>query len=323
MCISLAKRLQTRWCAFGSNCNASFIALSYSPDTFYQHTWLPLLVTSRTPIQAKINKLEHRINELFNNAFGGGLDPNKISAHLIPTTANTFDLGSSDRPWRDVHLSGATLVIGGTELAAGELTVLDNITAGTVSASKAVIADSSKDITGFRNVNAVSYSINGTAIASTLEGIRPLMIEVQALVSTAVYGTPQRSTTGYNLKRLNMILAVLEKRAGFKLGAKDVFLNTTGGINVDDPAIDLAVVAAILSSNQDVAINPNVCFAAEVGLAGEIRPVSKIDQRILEAEKLGYKTFVTSKYNKISSNKHGIKLILVGKIEEAFASLFA
>ena len=165
--------------------------------------------------------------------------------------------------------------------------------------------------------------LSGTAIASTLEGIRPLMIEIQALVSTAVYGTPQRSTTGYNLKRLNMLLAVLEKRAGFKLGAKDVFLNITGGINVDDPAIDLAVVAAILSSNQDIAINPNVCFAAEVGLAGEIRPVSKIDQRILEAEKLGYKSFVTSKYNKISSKKHSIKLILVGKIEEAFATLFA
>jgi DNA repair protein RadA/Sms len=165
--------------------------------------------------------------------------------------------------------------------------------------------------------------LSGTAIASTLEGIRPLMIEVQALVSTAVYGTPQRSTTGYNLKRLHMILAVLEKRAGFKLGAKDVFLNITGGINVDDPAIDLAVVAAILSSNQDIAINPNVCFAAEVGLAGEIRPVSKIDQRILEAEKLGYKTFVASKYNKITSKNHIIKLVLVGKIEEAFATLFA
>ncbi|MCL7752336.1 DNA repair protein RadA [Polaribacter sp. Z022] len=165
--------------------------------------------------------------------------------------------------------------------------------------------------------------LSGTAIASTLEGIRPLMIEIQALVSTAVYGTPQRSTTGYNLKRLNMILAVLEKRAGFKLGAKDVFLNITGGINVDDPAIDLAVVAAILSSNQDIAINPNVCFAAEVGLAGEIRPVSKIDQRITEAEKLGYKTIVTSKYNKISSKNHNIKLVLVGKIEEAFATLFA
>ena len=165
--------------------------------------------------------------------------------------------------------------------------------------------------------------LSGTAIASTLEGIRPLMIEIQALVSTAVYGTPQRSTTGYNLKRLNMLLAVLEKRAGFKLGAKDVFLNITGGINVDDPAIDLAVVAAILSSNQDIAINPNVCFAAEVGLAGEIRPVSKIDQRIIEAEKLGYKTFVTSKYNKITTKNHSIKLILVGKIEEAFATLFA
>ncbi|CAL2092330.1 DNA repair protein RadA [Tenacibaculum sp. 190524A02b] len=165
--------------------------------------------------------------------------------------------------------------------------------------------------------------LSGTAIASTLEGIRPLMIEIQALVSTAVYGTPQRTTTGYNLKRLHMILAVLEKRAGFKLGAKDVFLNVTGGIRVDDPAIDLAVVAAILSSNQDLAINPDVCFAAEVGLAGEIRPVSKIDQRILEAEKLGYKTFVASKYNKITSKNHSIKLILVSKIEEAFATLFA
>lgn len=165
--------------------------------------------------------------------------------------------------------------------------------------------------------------LSGTAIASTLEGIRPLMIEIQALVSTAVYGTPQRTTTGYNLKRLHMILAVLEKRAGFKLGAKDVFLNITGGIHVDDPAIDLAVVAAILSSNQDIAINPDICFAAEVGLAGEIRPVSKIDQRITEAEKLGYKTFVASKYNKITSKNHNIKLILVSKVEEAFATLFA
>ena len=165
--------------------------------------------------------------------------------------------------------------------------------------------------------------LSGTAIASTLEGVRPLMIEIQALVSTAVYGTPQRSTTGYNLKRLNMILAVLEKRAGFRLGAKDVFLNVTGGINVDDPAIDLAVVAAILSSNQDIAINPNVCFAAEVGLAGEIRPVSKIEQRIIEAEKLGYKTIVASKYNKIAMGNHSINILLVGKIEEAFATLFA
>ena len=165
--------------------------------------------------------------------------------------------------------------------------------------------------------------LSGTAISSTLEGIRPLMIEVQALVSTAVYGTPQRTTTGYNLKRLHMVLAVLEKRAGFKLAAKDVFLNITGGISIDDPAIDLAVVASILSSNQDIAISPNVCFAAEIGLAGEIRPVSKIDQRILEAKKLGYKTFVASKYNKITLKESGMKLILVGKIEEVFATLFA
>jgi DNA repair protein RadA/Sms len=165
--------------------------------------------------------------------------------------------------------------------------------------------------------------LSGTAIASTLEGIRPLMIEIQALVSSAVYGTPQRTTTGYNLKRLHMVLAVLEKRAGFKLGAKDVFLNITGGISVDDPAIDLAVVASILSSNQDIAISPDVCFAGEVGLAGEIRPVSKIDQRITEARKLGYKTFVASKYNKITIREKDIKLILVGKINEVFATLFA
>jgi len=165
--------------------------------------------------------------------------------------------------------------------------------------------------------------LSGTAIASTLEGIRPLMIEIQALVSTAVYGTPQRTTTGYNLKRLHMVLAVLEKRAGFKLGIKDVFLNITGGISIDDPAIDLAVVASILSSNQDIAISPDVCFAAEIGLAGEIRPVSKIDQRITEARKLGYKIFVTSKYNKVSIQDKDIKLILVGKIEEVFATLFA
>ena len=164
--------------------------------------------------------------------------------------------------------------------------------------------------------------LSGMVIASTLEGIRPLMIEVQALVSTAVYGTPQRTTTGYNLKRLHIILAVLEKRAGFKLGVKDVFLNITGGISVDDTAIDLAVVASILSSNQDIAISPEVCFSGEVGLAGEIRPVSKNDQRIAEAEKLGYKTFVASKYNKIGIKNKDIQLILVGKVDEVFATLF-
>lgn len=134
--------------------------------------------------------------------------------------------------------------------------------------------------------------LSGNAIAATLEGMRPLMIEVQALVSTAVYGTPQRSATGFNAKRLNMLLAVLEKRAGFKLGAKDVFLNITGGITVDDPAIDLAVVAAILSSNEDMALQKDFCFAAEVGLSGEIRPVQRVEQRILEAKNLGFQLFL-------------------------------
>lgn len=164
--------------------------------------------------------------------------------------------------------------------------------------------------------------LSGTAIASTLEGMRPLMIEIQALVSTAVYGTPQRSTTGYNAKRLNMILAVLEKRAGFRLGTKDVFLNVTGGISVDDPAIDLAVVAAILSSNEDIAVGKDVCFAGEVGLSGEIRPVNRVEQRIQEAEKLGFATIFVSKYNKIATKFPGIKVVLVSKIEEVVEQLF-
>lgn len=164
--------------------------------------------------------------------------------------------------------------------------------------------------------------LSGTAIASTLEGMRPLMIEIQALVSTAVYGTPQRSTTGYNAKRLNMILAVLEKRAGFRLGAKDVFLNVTGGISVDDPAIDLAVVAAILSSNEDIPVGKDFCFAGEVGLAGEIRPVNRVEQRIMEAEKLGFSTIFVSKYNKISLKNPLIQVKLVAKIEDVVQELF-
>ncbi|RTE54667.1 DNA repair protein RadA [Arenibacter aquaticus] len=183
---------------------------------------------------------------------------------------------------------------------------------------------------GLREVNNPSEiliskndeGLSGTSIASTVEGMRPLMIEIQALVSTAVYGTPQRSTTGYNAKRLNMLLAVLEKRAGFKLGAKDVFLNITGGISVDDPAIDLAVIAAILSSNEDVPIEKGVCFAAEVGLAGEIRPVQRIDQRILEAEKLGFSSIYVSKNNKITLKKTNIQINLVAKIEDVANSLF-
>lgn len=158
--------------------------------------------------------------------------------------------------------------------------------------------------------------LSGNVVAATIEGMRPLMIEVQALVSTAVYGTPQRSTTGFNAKRLNMLLAVLEKRAGFRLGAKDVFLNITGGINVDDPAIDLAVIAAILSSNEDVALENHLCFAGEVGLSGEIRPIQRAEQRILEAEKLGFSTIFISKYNKLSLKNTTIKIQLVSKIED-------
>ncbi len=158
--------------------------------------------------------------------------------------------------------------------------------------------------------------LSGNAVAATLEGTRPLLIEIQALVSTAVYGTPQRSATGFNAKRLNMLLAVLEKRAGFRLGAKDVFLNVTGGITVDDPAIDLAVVASILSSNEDIALPSDYCFAAEVGLSGEIRPVQRVEQRILEAEKLGFATIFISKYNKIALKNTVIKIQLISKIED-------
>ncbi|WP_047417086.1 DNA repair protein RadA [Cellulophaga sp. Hel_I_12] len=183
---------------------------------------------------------------------------------------------------------------------------------------------------GLREVNNPSEiliskndeGLSGTAIASTVEGMRPLMIEIQALVSSAVYGTPQRSTTGYNAKRLNMLLAVLEKRAGFKLATKDVFLNITGGISVDDPAIDLAVVAAILSSNEDMAIDKGICFAAEIGLAGEIRPVQRVEQRILEAEKLGFHTIFVSKNNKITLKNAKIKIQLAGKIEHVAENLF-
>lgn len=165
--------------------------------------------------------------------------------------------------------------------------------------------------------------LSGTAIAATLEGMRPLMIEVQALVSTAVYGTPQRSATGYDTKRLNMLLAVLEKRAGFRLGAKDVFLNIAGGIKVDDPAIDLAVVSAILSSNEDEAIEQDFCFAAEIGLAGEVRPVNRVEQRIFEAQKLGFHKVFVSKFNKISQTNFNIKVVKITKVEDVFANLFA
>jgi DNA repair protein RadA/Sms len=166
--------------------------------------------------------------------------------------------------------------------------------------------------------------VSGVAISAMLEGIRPMMIEIQALVSTAAYGTPQRSATGFDLRRLSMLLAVLEKRCGFRLGAKDVFLNIAGGIKVEDPAIDLAVVCSILSSGEDIPINPKFCFAAEVGLTGEIRPVNRIDQRISEAEKLGFNQIFISAYNRkgINPDKYAIKIKYVNKIEELFSELF-
>lgn len=166
--------------------------------------------------------------------------------------------------------------------------------------------------------------MSGVAIACAVEGVRPFLIETQALVSTAAYGMPQRSATGFDLRRMNMLLAVLEKRVGFKLGQKDVFLNIAGGLKVNDPAIDLAVISAILSSNMDTEIETDVCMAGEVGLSGEIRPVNRIEQRISEAEKLGFKRIVIPKHNLqgLDTKKIKIEIIPVRKVEEAFRTLF-
>lgn len=166
--------------------------------------------------------------------------------------------------------------------------------------------------------------MSGVAIASAIEGVRPFLIETQALVSSAVYGNPQRSATGFDIRRMNMLLAVLEKRVGFKLAQKDVFLNIAGGLKVNDPAIDLAVISAILSSNMDAAIEPGVCMAGEIGLSGEIRPINRIEQRIGEAEKLGFKQFIMPKYNLqgMETRKLNIELIPVRRVEEAFRVLF-
>ncbi len=185
---------------------------------------------------------------------------------------------------------------------------------------------------GLREVNNPSEILitsrdtptSGVAISATLEGNRPMLIETQALVSTAAYGTPQRSATGFDLRRLSMLLAVLEKRCGFRLGAKDVFINIAGGIKVEDPGLDLALVCGILSSNEDLPIPQNVCFAGEVGLTGEIRPVSRIDQRIHEAQKLGFEKIYISSYNQkgLDLKQFSIKIITVSKMEEVFTNLF-
>ena len=166
--------------------------------------------------------------------------------------------------------------------------------------------------------------LSGVAIAAAIEGVRPFLIETQALVSSAVYGTPQRSATGFDIRRMNMLLAVLEKRAGFKLVQKDVFLNIAGGLRVNDPAIDLAVISAVLSSNLDISIEPGVCMAGEVGLSGEIRPVNRIEQRIFEAEKLGFSRIVIPHNNLkgFDRSRCRIQVVQVRKVEEAFRQLF-
>ena len=163
--------------------------------------------------------------------------------------------------------------------------------------------------------------LSGIAIAAAVEGVRPLLIEVQALVASAAYGTPQRSSTGFDGRRLNMLLAVLEKRVGFKLMQKDVFVNIAGGLRVNDPAIDLAVLAAVLSSNMDIALDEQTCVTGEVGLAGEIRPVNRIDQRIKEAEKLGFQQIIVPAGQKCNTHGLKIKVVEVSRVAEAFKIL--
>jgi DNA repair protein RadA/Sms len=171
-------------------------------------------------------------------------------------------------------------------------------------------------------ISSQEGDLSGSAIAATIEGLRPMLIEIQALVSSAVYGTPQRSATGFDLRRMNMLLAVLEKRCGFKLGMKDVFLNMAGGVKVDDPASDLAVVAAVLSSSEDMAVPRKYAFAGEIGLSGEIRAVTRVEQRISEAEKLGFEKIFISKHNPTLPDHSGIELVRVSRIEQVFQHLF-
>jgi DNA repair protein RadA/Sms len=167
-------------------------------------------------------------------------------------------------------------------------------------------------------------SLSGSAIAATLEGMRPLLIEVQALVTQSVYGTPQRTVSGFDLRRLQLLLAVLEKRGGFMFGTKDVFINIAGGLKVEDPSIDLAVICALLSSYEDAPMPHQICFAGEVGLNGEIRAVNRVEQRIAEAEKLGFEKIFISKFNKKSINpkNHSIQVVMVGQVHEVYQALF-
>jgi len=173
-------------------------------------------------------------------------------------------------------------------------------------------------------LNEQSTDLSGSAVAANIEGARPLMIETQALVSTAAYGTPQRTSNGFDTRRLNMLLAVLEKRASFKLSSKDVFVNIAGGLRVDDPATDLALVAAILSSAVDIALDSKSCFAGEIGLSGEIRPANRLEQRITEAEKLGFKKIFVSSYSDSTVNKSrfDIEITKLTKVQELPKHLF-
>jgi len=166
--------------------------------------------------------------------------------------------------------------------------------------------------------------LSGIAIAATIEGMRPLLIEIQALVTQSIYGTPQRTVSGFDLRRLQLLLAVLEKRGGFHFGVKDVFINIAGGLKIEDPSIDLAVLCALLSSFEDTPLHHHICFAGEVGLSGEIRAVNRIDQRIAEAEKLGFEKIIVSKYNQkgLAKQKFNIEIVTMGQVEELYRYLF-
>ena len=235
----------------------------------------------------------------------GSIAGPKILEHMVDTVLQfEGDRNHVYRILRSVkNRFGSTNELGIYEMNAVGLQEVEN-------PSKVLISDSDENL-------------SGVAIASTMEGARPMLIEVQALASTAAYGTPQRTATGFDLRRLNMLLEELKKRCGFRIAQKDVFINIAGGIKVDDPSIDLAVVCSILSSNVDIAIAPNTSFAAEIGLSGEVRPVPRIDQRISEAEKMGFERIFISKYNKgISASNYKIKVIQVGKIADVLKELF-
>lgn len=236
----------------------------------------------------------------------GGLAGPKVLEHMVDTVLHfEGDRHMSYRMLRTVkNRFGSTAELGIYEMRSEGLRQVSN-------PSEILISQRDNDLSGI-------------ALGATLEGNRPLMIEIQSLVSTAAYGTPQRSCTGFDARRLNMLLAVLEKRGGFRLSLSDVFLNITGGLKIEDPAIDLAVCASIISSVNDVSINGKTAFAAEVGLGGEIRAVNRIENRVAEAEKLGFKEIYISKYavKSLPKNKFKIKVSPIGKLEEMIEQLF-